>query len=43
MSFLIESGGLATLRFKSLMAAILAWTSAQNALVDDAQKLLTDY
>ncbi len=36
MSFLIESGGLATLRFKSVMAAILSWTSAQNALVHDA-------
>lgn len=42
MSFLIESGGLATLRFKSVMAAILSWTSQQNALVHDAYKLLND-
>ncbi|MDX1900920.1 MAG: type IV secretion protein IcmB [Gammaproteobacteria bacterium] len=40
MSFLIESGGLAALRFKSTMAAILSWTSAQNSLVHDAVKLL---
>jgi len=42
ISFLIEAGGLATLRFKSAMAAILAWTSSQNALVHDATKLLRD-
>ncbi len=42
ISFLIESGGLNTLRFKSAMAAILAWTSSQNALVHDANKLLKD-
>jgi intracellular multiplication protein IcmB len=42
MSFLIESGGLATLRFKSAMAAILSFTSAQNGLVHDATKLLRD-
>jgi len=42
MSFLIESGGLATLGFKSLMAAILSFTSAQNALLHDATKLLRD-
>lgn len=42
MSFLIESGGLATLSFKSMMAAILSFTSAQNGLVHDAVKLLRD-
>ncbi|EKD54025.1 MAG: hypothetical protein ACD_60C00128G0001 [uncultured bacterium] len=42
ISFLIESGGLATVRFKSMMAAILSWTSAQNALVHDAAKLLAN-
>lgn len=42
MSFLIESGGLATLGFKSLMAAILSFTSAQNVLLHDATKLLGD-
>src|SRR4029079_11762700 len=30
------------LRFKSLMAAILAWTASQNALVHDATKLLRE-
>lgn len=42
MSFLIESGGLGTIRFKSVMAAILSFTSAQNGLVHDAAKLLRD-
>lgn len=42
MSFLIESGGLATLSFKSMMAAILSFSAAQNALVHDAVKLLRD-
>jgi intracellular multiplication protein IcmB len=40
ISFLIESGGLAALSFKSAMASILSWTSSQNALVHDAVKLL---
>ncbi len=40
ISFLIESGGLATLRFKSMMAGILAWSAAQNGLVNDAANLL---
>jgi len=40
MSYLIESGGLGALRFKSVMAAILSWTSAQNSLVNDAVKML---
>ncbi|OGT36577.1 MAG: type IV secretion protein IcmB [Gammaproteobacteria bacterium RIFCSPHIGHO2_12_FULL_37_14] len=42
ISFLIESGGLATLRFKSVMAAILSFTSARNGLVNDAAKLLSE-
>src|SRR3990167_8935422 len=42
VSFLIESGGLSTLRFKSVMAAILSFTSARNSLVHDAAKLLSD-
>lgn len=42
MSFLIESGGFAALRFKSMMAAILSWTAAHNALVHDAAKLLRE-
>jgi intracellular multiplication protein IcmB len=40
MSFLIQSGGLNTLSFKSMMAAILSFSSAQNALIHDAVKLL---
>lgn len=40
ISFLIESGGLATIRFKSAMASILSWTSSYNSLVHDAATLL---
>lgn len=40
ISFLIESGGMAVLRFKSMMSAILAFTSAQNVLIHDAVRLL---
>lgn len=42
ISFLITSGGLATLRFKSVMAAILSFTSSHNSLVHDAAKMLND-
>ncbi len=42
MSYLIESGGLATLGFKATMAAILSFTAAQNGLVSDANKLLQE-
>ena len=42
ISFLIESGGLGTISFKAMMAAILSWTSAHNALVHDAAKLLRE-
>lgn len=42
MSFLMESGGLPTIRFKALMAAILSWTSSTNALVHDASNLLKE-
>lgn len=41
ISYLIESGGLGALKFKSVMAAILSWTSAQNSLVNDAVKMLS--
>lgn len=40
MSFLIESGGLGTLGFKSVISAILSWTSSYNGLINDATKLL---
>jgi intracellular multiplication protein IcmB len=42
ISFLVESGGLSVLGFKSAMASILAWTAARNALIHDATKLLQD-
>lgn len=42
ISFLLESGGAATLSFKSMMAAILSFTSAHNGLIHDAAKLLRD-
>lgn len=42
ISFLIESGGLATQRFKAMMASILSWTGAHNALVHDASKYLSN-
>lgn len=42
MSFLIESGGISTLSFRSMMAGILSFTSAQNGLLHDAVKLLRD-
>lgn len=40
ISFLVESGGLATLGFKSMMAAILSFTAAQNGLLHDATQEL---
>lgn len=42
ISFLMESGGAATLNFKSMMSAILSFTSAQNGLLHDSIKLLRD-
>ena len=42
ISFSIESGGMAVLRFKSMMSAILSFTSAQNGLIHDAVNLLQD-
>jgi intracellular multiplication protein IcmB len=42
ISFLIESGGLSALSFKSMMAAILSWTAAHNALVNDSVNLLRE-
>lgn len=40
MSFLMESNGLSTLTYKSMMSGVLAVTSSQNALIHDAVKLL---
>jgi intracellular multiplication protein IcmB len=41
ISFLIESEGLSTIRFKGLLASILSFTSAQNRLISDSVNLLT--
>lgn len=40
MSFLIESEGLDTIKFKGLLASILSFSSAQNRLVSDSVNLL---
>ncbi len=40
ISFFIESSGLETVRMKSLLAAILSFSSAQNRLISDAYNLL---
>lgn len=40
ISFLFESNGLTTIRLKSLLAAILSFSSAQNRLISDAANLL---
>lgn len=40
ISFLVEGNGLASLRLRSALTAILSWTSAQNRLINDAVNLL---
>lgn len=40
ISYLIESEGLGTLRFKSMLATILSFSSQQNRLLSDANNLL---
>jgi len=40
ISFLIESEGLESVRFKGLLAAILSFSSAQNRLISDSVNLL---
>lgn len=40
MSFFIESDGAPSIKFKSLLATILSFTSAQNRLLSDSAKLL---
>lgn len=40
MSFLIESEGLNTVKFKGLLASILSFSSANNRLISDANNLL---
>lgn len=42
ISFLMEGGGMEILRFKSAIAGILSWTSAQNRLIADAAKALKE-
>lgn len=40
LSFLVESEGLATIRFKKTISGILAFSSQQNKLINDAANLL---
>jgi len=40
ISFLIESGGLNSLRLKSALSSVLAFSSAQNRLINDAVSFL---
>lgn len=40
ISFLIESEGLETIKFKGLLASILSFSSAQNRLISDSVNLL---
>lgn len=40
ISFLLESDGLNTIRFKKLVAGILSFSSSQNKLINDASNLL---
>ena len=40
VSFMVESNGLETIRFKSTLAAILSFASSENALINDAAKYL---
>ena len=40
ISFFIESDGAPSIKFKSLLATILSFTSAQNRLLSDSAKLL---
>lgn len=40
MSFMLESGGLETLRLKGLLTSILSFSSGQNRLISDAVNLL---
>jgi intracellular multiplication protein IcmB len=40
ISFLVESEGLPTLRFKGMLSSVLAFSSAQNKLISDSINLL---
>ena len=40
ISFLIESNGLGTIRFKKMLSGVLAFTNQQNKLISDASNLL---
>jgi intracellular multiplication protein IcmB len=40
ISFLIEGGGLGSLRLRSAITSVLSWTSAENRLFNDAVNLL---
>lgn len=40
ISFLVEGNGLASMKLKSMLTSVLAWTSAQNRLINDSVNLL---
>lgn len=40
ISFLIEGGGIGSLRLRSAISSVLSWTSAENRLFNDAVNLL---
>ncbi|MFN3234530.1 MAG: type IV secretion protein IcmB [Gammaproteobacteria bacterium] len=40
ISFLLDSNGLSTIRFKAMVASILSFASQQNHLISDAAKML---
>lgn len=40
MSFMVDGGGLSSLRIKSSLASVLAFSSAQNRLINDSTNLL---
>ncbi|MBN2690016.1 MAG: type IV secretion protein IcmB [Gammaproteobacteria bacterium] len=40
ISFLIEGGGLSSLRIKNALTSVMSWSSAQNRLINDATNLL---
>lgn len=40
MSYQVDSDGLSSIRFKSVLAKILSWTSSENKLIDNANNYL---
>jgi intracellular multiplication protein IcmB len=40
ISFLVEGGGISSIRMKSALTSVLSWTSAQNRLINESVNLL---